>query len=312
MNTGPAAARALLALSALASTSAAAADPLPAPAPVAQVPVGQAPVSFELLPGASREISHAASASRDTAALGLVFLPRVILTGGGDFGLAKIRGSGLAFRPGFFGMLELESKHDTAHFLPLPGGDVSLWRGLYGYSAAIAFEQLARRWMGERGALEATLSFRHESEHFTGSNSGPSTTEYTDLPHIGDFLMLDVAARVPLGRVDIETRVHYKAFFIHDPSDPRAPYRHAAGTDVIVRVRAWERAHLFTSSFAEFIAATGPAEDAFFFRNLTGVILPGRAGDMYVFMTADVGHGKGFLVHRKEASLGAGVRVALE
>jgi hypothetical protein len=265
---------------------------------------------FEILPGASREISHAASASRDTAALGVIIVPRAVLTAGGDFGLCAIRGEGLTFRPGFFGMLELESEGETKRFLPLPMGDTTFWRGLYGYSAAIAFDALAKRWLGERGALEATIAFRHESEHFTGSNDGPTTEAYAGLPHIGDFILVDAALRAPFGRFEVETRVQYKAFVIRD--DERAPYRHAPGADLIARFKAWPFLHFFSSTFAEFLISKDITEDAFFFRNLTGIVLPGRAGDMYIYAATDVGHGKGLLVHRKEASLGGGIRIALE
>jgi hypothetical protein len=269
------------------------------------------PSSIRFLPGASRAISHAASASRDTAALGILALPRVVLTGGADFALFAIEGSGLTFRPGFFGMLELESGEDTEGYLPRPGEEVSLWRGLLGYSAAISFDRFAARAIGRGGALEGTVSYRFENEHFMRPNEGESVGAFASLPQVGELIMVDLALRAPFGRWEVETRVQHK-FFIVVQGDKVAPYQHAPGADVIVRFKAFSKVHFFSSTFAEFFIAGTPEGDAFFFRNLTGVTIPGRIGDLSIFAATDVGHGKGFLVDRRSASLGGGLRIALE
>ena len=109
--------------------------------------------------GPSRAISLSSSASRDTAALGLVPLPRVILSGGGDFSLLAVESHTSSWRLGFHGMLELESKGEAeAGFLPFPTGDIHFWRGIYGYSLAVASDALAEE-ICSGCALEATLSF---------------------------------------------------------------------------------------------------------------------------------------------------------
>jgi hypothetical protein len=266
------------------------------------------PSSFRFLPGASRVISHAASASRDTAALGLVILPRVVVTGGADIAVFAIEGSGLTFRPGFFGMLELESREATERFLPRAVDEVSLWRRLFGYSAAVSFDRFAARALGRGGAIEGTLSYRHESEHFSGPIDQASTLD--KVPQMGDFIMVDLAVRAPFGRWEIETRAHYKGFVVH--GDEPAPYRDGAGAELIVRFKASPKLHVFSSTFAEFIVASTPANDAYFFRNLTGVTIPGAAGGLSVFAATDIGHGKGFLIDRYGASIGCGLRLALE
>jgi hypothetical protein len=50
--------------------------------------------------------------------------------------------------------------------------------------------------------------------------------------------------------------------------------------------------------------------DNYLLRNLTGVIFPGPAGDLQLFTSLSVGHGKGLHVLRKEFLWGGGVRVA--
>jgi hypothetical protein len=295
----------ILLISALAGTlfleSAALAAEPPASAPAS-------PSSFRFLPGASRAISHAASASRDTAALGLLMLPRVVVTGGADIAVFAIEGSGLTFRPGFFGMLELESREETERFLPRASEEVSLWRRLFGYSAAVSFDRFAARALGRGGAIEGTLSYRHESEHFSGPVA--QAKGFEKLPQMGDFIMVDMAVRAPFGRWEVETRAHYKGFVVH--GDDPAPYRDGVGADLIVRFKAMPKLHVFSSTFAEFLIASTPAEDAYFFRNLTGVAIPGAAGGLSVFAATDIGHGKGFRIDHRGASLGCGLRLALE
>jgi hypothetical protein len=165
------------------------------------------------------------------------------------------------------------------------------------------------RLIGEGGAIEGTIAFRHESEQLAGSSSSAGVNSTEVVPHIGDFIMVDVALRAPLGRFDIETRVQYKAFL---RGEEASAYRHAPGADFIVRLRAWPFLHLFSSTFAEFFVASETRQDAYFFRNLTGVVLPGAAGDISIFAAIDVGHGKGAFIHREATTLGVGARIALE
>ena len=272
--------------------------------------------SPEFLAGASREVSHASSASRDTAAIGQVFIPRNIMTAGADFALVKWKTRTTSIRFGVFGMLELYGEDETNQFAPWVGGGGLMWRGLIGYSTALSFDDLAAGWWGERGAsgpggaFETTLSFRHESEHYTGSNEGgEGRADVAEVPHIGDFLMFDGAVRIPFGRLDLEARLQEKVFLNRED---RAPYLHAPGADVVLRWRRWSALHPFSSTFAEYVFAGHGQPDHYLVRNLTGVIVPGRTGDIYVFGFADVGHRKGLLVFTEERKLGAGVRFAFE
>lgn len=283
------------------------------------------PRPLELLPGASRAISHGASASRDTALLGYQLTPYSVLTAGTDLGLVALRAPWLSFRVGYFGMLEIESSRPFRAagktFGPvLPIEDIDTWRGLQGLSFALSFDRLARRHLGRRGALELALSFRHESEHFTGTTDGDAPRD-RDVPHIGDFVMPDLAARIPLGRVDLELRAQEKVFLPVDTgraNGRRRLYRLALGGDAVVRWRLLPGLHPFTSTFAEWVAGgfapldgggEGRVPDAYLLRNLTGVILPGRFGEIQLFTSLSVGHGKGLHVFREELLLGWGVRV---
>jgi hypothetical protein len=258
--------------------------------------------------GPARAISRSDSASRDTAVLGMMALPRAVLTGGGDFALVRVALAGMSFRLGLFAMFELESdaESDGASFgFGFPQGDIRFWRGVVGYSLAASFDSFAQSRCGRRCALEATLSLRHESEHYTGSNSGDPGTDFRHVPHIGDFVMPDAALRLPLGELDLVARAQLKVFLPR-----RSGYRLGPGGDLGARWRRWERVHPFSSVFAEYLTGDGAFPDAFLVRNLTGVVLPSDHGDLYLFLSADVGHRKGLAVYTREATLGLGARAA--
>jgi hypothetical protein len=258
---------------------------------------------LELL-GPAREISHSSSASRDTAVLAIVPRPHRILSAGGDFAVASLALAEWSFRLGGFGMLELESSGEGTKLLPFPGGDIRFWRGLYGFSLAVSADGLARDALGARGALELAINARHESEHYTGSNEGGPGTSFADVPHIGDFVMLDVAARIPVGRLDVIARVQDKLFV------GQRAYSQGPGADLILRWRRFARVHPFSSTFAEVLFGARGFPDAYLVRNLTGVILPSRHGDLYLFLSGEVGHRKGLAVYTEEAGLGFGLRFA--
>ncbi len=253
--------------------------------------------------GAAREISHSSSASRDTATLQLIAMPHRVLTGGGDFSIFHLRAGGVSLRIGVFAMIELESEGETNGFDGLPTADIRFWRGQWGYSAAVDLHDLAERWLGPRGALELTLSARHESSHYTGSNSGGPGTDYSDRSQLGDCIIFDVALRKALGDVDIVARVQHKFFLPYKSSYSKSP-----GADLHLRWRRFARVHPFTSFFGEYLDGTRGYPSAYLFRNLTGVFIPSKAGDLALFLSADVGHRKGLAVFTEERTLGFGAR----
>jgi hypothetical protein len=245
--------------------------------------------------GPARAISHSSSASRDTFVLGLLAAPHRVLSGGGEFALISFSFDDFTLRLGAQGMLELESEGETQSYLPFPKSDIRFWRGLWGYSAALSF----------RDVYEVTLTARHESEHYTGSNSGGAGTDYSDVELIGDFLMLDGAARRRFGSLELCARLQYKQFL-----PDRSGYTLGPGADVHVRWRRFAHAHPFNSLFAEYLVGAGRFPSAYLVRDLLGVIVPSRHGDIYVFVSGDVGHRKGLAVLTEEATLGFGVRFA--
>lgn len=251
--------------------------------------------------GPAREISHTSSASRDTAVPGMVVVPHRILTGGADFSLLSVRAPGATFRLGFFGMLELESDGETNSLFPFPNADIRFWRGLFGASLAVASDRLGQRWC-PGCTWEATLSGRHESEHYTGGNNGGPGTFYGDHRAVGNFLMPDVAVRIPVGKLTFIARLQDKVFL------PGAAFTDAPGGDLEVRWRSWERVNLFLSSFAEYLFGADQLPDAHLVRTLGGVVLPSTNGDLYLFVGSSIGNRKGLPSYTQERTLEFGVR----
>jgi hypothetical protein len=254
--------------------------------------------------GPARAISHSSSAARDTFVLGIQAAPRPILSGGGEFAVLSLSWDTATLRLGGHGMLELESDGETRSVLPFPRGDTTFWRGVWGYSAALSLDAAARR-MGPRGALEVTLTARHESEHFTGGSTEPGRFEEVRI--VGDFLMLDGAARWVTGDLELVGRLQHKQFI-----PGRSAYTLAPGADLHLRWRRFARLHPFTSLHAEYLVGNGGFPDAYLVRDLAGAILPSTHGDLYLFVSAEVGHRKGLAVLTEEASLGFGVRFAFQ
>ncbi|MBI5480745.1 MAG: hypothetical protein HY906_17940 [Deltaproteobacteria bacterium] len=116
-------------------------------------------------------------------------------------------------------------------------------------------------------------------------------------------MMWDLAARVPLGRCDLIARMQHKVFLLDGGG-----YKNGPGGDLVVRWRRWRRVHPFTSFFAEYRFALAGIPDAYLVRNLTGIMVPSKADDIQLFLSADVGHRKGLAVCTEERTIGGGIR----
>jgi hypothetical protein len=257
--------------------------------------------------GFPRAVPFSRSASRDAPAFGVAMAPRGIRTAAGEFGFSAYQGHGITVRPGFGGMLELEGNEEPG-FTLWPRQQIHFWRGAYAFQSAIAFDALGQR-LCSRCALEATLRFRHESEHYTGANNGGPGIDYSDRPIFGDAVVVDLASAFWRGRWLLMARV-LNDFFVPD----RSSYSFGPGIDLHLRYAAWNRLHPFLSGYAEYLFGTEHAgigyPDAFLVRGLLGVAVPGSLGDVMVFVSGDVGHRKGLAAYTKEATLGCGIRLA--
>ncbi len=256
--------------------------------------------------GAARAIPSSRSASRDAPGFGLTMAPRGVRTAAGEFGFVAFQG-GLTVRPGFYGFLELEGDEEPG-FTLWPSQQIHFWRGAYALQVAVALEELGHR-LCRRCALEATLRFRHESEHYTGANNGGAGIDYSDRPIFGDAIVVDAAAAFRSGDWLFLTRVT-NDFFLPD----RSSYGVGPGLDLHLRYTAWRKVHPFVSGYAEYLFGTRRGNldypDAYLVRGLLGIAVPNVLGDLMVFASGDVGHRKGLAAYTKEATLGFGVRLA--
>lgn len=268
-------------------------------------------------PGASRAISHALSASRDTALLAGQLYPFPAFAAGADAAVLGIGDDDWGARVGVFGMLEV---HSACRWLTCETG---LWRGLAGGSVALASQSPARRRLPHRPVVEATLSLRHESEHSSTTTDAPF--QLADGVSMGNLFMPDLALRVPAGDVDIELRAQYKVFFAATDRS----YKLGPGSDAIVRWRLHDRFHPFGATFFEYVVGddveyarlgTVPLSvdvpDLYTVRTHLGAILPLSYGqlprrnfaELQVYTFVEVGHGEGVRKLQEEARWGLGLR----
>lgn len=270
------------------------------------------PPKFEWLSPA-REISRSWSASRDAPVLTMTVLPRPVLMGGGELALATQRWPGLTLRSGFGGFVELEfdGETDGFHFGPVPGSSTGqiLWRGAYAFYAAVAPTKLGPR-ICQGCALEATLQYRHESQHYTGSNHGGVGDDVTEQPYVGDDVIVDVAFSQRVGDFYFAERA-IGMWFLPE----RSSYAAGVGADLHARFIAGKWVHPFTSLYGEYLFGDDLSgrvyPDAYRLRGLLGVALPSNLGDVLVFGFGDVGHRYGVRILTEEATMGVGVRLAI-
>jgi hypothetical protein len=278
----------------------------------AQAPAPEPVERFAWLPGDARQISHASSASRDTALLEGILYPRISVTLGTEFGLLRYRAGPVSLRPGLFALFNLESRTKATHFFPAPGGDSDLWRGILGYQFSCAFDRFAERFMGEAGALELTLAYFHESEHHSAGNNraepgdGPDHPELRGRPQLNNFVMGDLAARTTLAKIELVGRFQSKIFTNGEPT-PHEPFRFGVGGDLIVRARHLSWLQPFSANFFELLGSP-VRRDASTFRSLLGIAFPGVFGELSVYLSLTTGAGKGLLIPVNDTDFGGGLR----
>jgi len=258
----------------------------------------------------ARRVPRTWSASRDAPVMNLLVLPRDVRTLGGELAIATLRGPTLSLRMGFAGLLELESDGETAEIANafVHGAGTILWRGSYAYYAALSLDALGER-LCAGCAFEVSAQYRHESQHYTGSNAGDAGMDVTTEPYMGDDVIGDVALSVSRGRWLFAGRA---IAFAYLPG--RSSYAGGPGLDLHVRWRA-PRVQPFVSGYVEELFGTKLAghrfDNAYLARALAGVALPSTLGDVMLYLSADVGNRKGIRGLTEEATLGVGVRLAL-
>jgi hypothetical protein len=271
----------------------------------------RAQTSVVWIPGNSREISRSVSASRDTPVSALVFGPRVRAMGAADFAFAKITLDGIALRPGMDAFFDLEhADPGKKGALPLPGqgNGPMLWRGMYRVSLALSAERLARRWLGDHGAIEIAMSVGHESDHVTGASFDDVRARGDiEAGGGGEFIIYEIATRAPLGaKVDVWARIADRQYL-------RGAILHAPGLEGGLRWRAGRVLQPIVSIFGERLLVDpnlNHASDGGFASLLAGVAIHGAAGELIPYLSVDAGNGKGLLINRREIDLVIGVRFA--
>jgi len=263
--------------------------------------------------GYPRRVPRAWSASRDTPAMNMIVLPRAAEMAGGDLSLFTLAFNRWSLRSGFAGFVELETDAKTsgtnAGGIPWGKGKI-LWRGSYAYFAAFSLDSIGRS-MCEGCAVEVTLQYRHESQHYTGSNTGAGGEEdATPEPFVGDNLIFDLASLQRTGNWFLAERA-IGMWFLPD----RSSYSAGAAMDVHARYLRFARVQPFISGYAEHLWGDTlqgrEFPNAFRVRALIGISLMSSLGEILIYGAGDVGNRYGIRGLTEEATLGLGIRLAL-
>jgi hypothetical protein len=233
--------------------------------------------------------------------------------GGGELALVTLRWPQLTLRSGFAGFAEVEfdGETDRFHLGPVPGTSRGriLWRGAYAFYLAVAPSKLGRS-ICDGCAVEATIQYRHESQHYTGSNAGGDGEDVSEQPYVGDDVILDLALSQRYGDWYFAQRAIGLVFL-----PERSSYAAGVGADLHARFLAGRFVHPFLSLYGEYLVGDDldarVYPDAYRLRGLLGVALPSNLGDILVFGFGDVGHRYGVRILTEEATLGVGVRLTI-
>ncbi|MGC4094515.1 MAG: hypothetical protein QM756_42695 [Polyangiaceae bacterium] len=260
----------------------------------------------------AREISRGWSASRDTPAFELAIFPRPIQRAGADLALVTVRRPSFTLRSGFAGFIELTTEAETSgfHSGPWPGGGGPIyWRGSFGFFAALTPVEWGRR-LCARCRTEATLTYRHESQHYTGSNAGDAGIDMSARPYVGDDFILDFGFAESVGEWYFAERAILLVFL-----PERSSYAGGLGVDLHARWLGPRWSQPFLSLYGEYLFGDdlhGRAfPDVYRLRALLGVALPSSMGDVSLFLSGDVGNRYGLEILTREATLGLGLRFAV-
>lgn len=273
------------------------------------------------LPPASRVIPDTLSASRDAPVLEYAYGPRAQLSLGHALGLVSTQRD-VSFHLALSALGAFENADSQS---PLPD---ELARLVTELSFAFSFDRWSAAAFGHGGGAELGLSLGVERARELRS---AETDRVLPDPRPGDipfggggsWLGLDAAARFsPAPQWIFSLRFTERVFWNAWPlmvgaraaSDSVAAalgdaLTHAPSIDATLRWIAAPSVRPLASVFTEALFPHDrSAHASYFARALLGVGLPGAAGEVIPFFSADIGSGKGLLVNRHELRLSLGVR----
>jgi hypothetical protein len=274
----------------------------------------------EWLPGPSRAISLADSASPDAPVTSYAFGPRASASVGADFALVLLPGRASDLRLGLSALVALD---DAEHGQVFPG---ELFRTSFALGAAWALPASAPGTKTDSRLLELGLTLGIDAAKTFGGYTLSDRYHADDVPFGagGGYLGVDAAFRSPLPARLVFTsrlgiRVYTNAFpdavgqteasnavadFAREGSELRTSF------ELGLRFHASDYVEPLFRVYADsIIPHDDSAKMLWLGRALFGLAHPGRTLELTPFLDLEAGHGQGLLVNRTELRFGGGVRI---
>ncbi|MFO0751685.1 MAG: hypothetical protein U1F43_39360 [Myxococcota bacterium] len=282
------------------------------------------PPCWRWLPGETRAVPLADTASRDAPVLEYAFGPTGQVSLGHALGLVSRTGGAVGTHLQLTGLVALEDASGAALFPD------ELARVRATTSIAWSWDRAMARALGPGATLELGLELGLErSRELVAAESDrvDLRIEGDDIPFGGGgvWVGLDLSLRAPLGGAwTLEARLADRMFTNAFPllfglraeSNVAASFMgeglsHAPSLALGLRWAATPSVQPVARVFVEgLFARDDNADSSYFARLMVGSAFPGRAGELLPFVSLDVGAGKGLLVNRHELRLSIGVRHA--
>jgi hypothetical protein len=274
----------------------------------------------EWLPGPSRAISRADSASPDAPVTSYAFGPRARASLGSDFALFLLPSRASDLR---LGVSALAAFDDAEHGGAFPG---QLLKTSLELGAAWALPGKVVNANGRARVLELGLSLGIDASKTLGGYRLSDRYHSDDVPFGagGGYLGVDVAFRSPLPqRLVFTSRLGLRAYtnafldvvgqteasnavadFAREGAELRTSF------ELGLRFRASDYVEPLLRLYADSIV---PHDDSakmlWLGRAMFGLAHPGRTLELTPFLDFEAGHGQGLLVNRTELRFGGGIRI---
>jgi len=240
----------------------------------------------------------------------------MVSKGGIEFALTEFKNKLGIMRLSFMGIIELESNENGTPAFFDAEHNVALWRGHYGYGVSQTLDDLSPTLFDKPSQCELYIGWRHESDHFTGSEEGDHEPRFWQTPNIGDWFQFEEALRTPYKNIRNDIRLIQKYYI---PVEGNRAYNFSLAMDFILEYKPYKKFHPYSSTYVEYLNGNewevagidAGVPDAKYFYQHFGVSIKGKYLRLKLYTLISSGNGKGKLMFEKSGQWGWGISVGI-